>query len=328
MAFPVSARRGRRLLVALAALACAGAALAQDYPNRPIRMLVGFPPGGGVDIAARLIANELQKTLGQAITVENRSGAAGNIATDAVAKAAPDGYTLLMGNTGSLSINPALYPKLSFDVVHDLAPVGLVSNAPLVVLVHPSQPAKTLKELMATAKAGKGKIDFGTGGAGSIAHLSFALLNSEVGADMVHVPYRGGSPAVTDLVAGQLQVVIEGVPIAAPFLKAGRLRALAVTSAERSPLLPDVPTAAEAGYPSFTTTAWYGVMAPAGTPAPIIARLNAAINTALRDPALREKFAQQGSDVAGGTPEQLGSFLKKELARWAKAVKVSGAKID
>ncbi len=329
MAASFLSRLARRLPLALAALACAGTALAQaDYPNRPIRMLVGFPPGGGVDISARLIAAELQKSLGQAVTVENRSGAAGNIATEATARAAADGYTLLMGNTGSLSINPALYGKLPFDVLHDLAPVALVSNSPLLVLVHPSQPAKNLKELVAAAKQGKGKVDYGTGGAGSISHLSFALLASEAGADMVHVPYRGGSPAVTDLVAGQLQVVIEGVPIAMPFLKGGRLKALAITSDKRSPLLPDVPTAAESGYPGFTTTAWYGVMVPAGTPAPIVAKLNAAINTALRDPALREKFAQQGSDVAGGTPEQFGGFLKQELTRWAKAVKVSGARIE
>jgi len=319
----------RRALLGLAPLLLAGAALAQqDWPTRPVRLLVGFPPGGGVDIAARLLAAELQKSLGQAITVENRSGAAGNIATEVAAKAAPDGYTLLMGNTGSLSINPALYPKLSFDVAHDLVPVGLMSKSPLLVLVHPSQPARNLQELVAEARRSKGTVDYGTGGAGSISHLAFALLASEAGAEMVHVPYRGGSPAVTDLVAGQLRVVIEGVPIAMPFLKANRLRALAITSEHRSPALPDVPTAAESGFPGFTTTAWYGVMAPAGTPAPIVARLNTAINTALRDPALREKLAQQGSEPAGGTPEQFAALLKDELARWSKAVKVSGAKID
>jgi tripartite-type tricarboxylate transporter receptor subunit TctC len=316
------------LCCAFLAAAVVSPAAAQGYPERPIRMLVGFPPGGGVDIAARLMAVEMQKTLGQPITVENRSGAAGNIATDAAAKAAPDGYTLLMGNTGSLSINPALYPKLAFDVQRDLAPVGLVSTSPLVVLVHPSQPAKTLAELIAQGKKDKGRISYGTGGAGSISHLAFELLKAQTGADMVHVPYRGGAPAITDLLAGQLQVVVEGVPIAAPFLSSQKLRALAVTSPKRSPALPEVPTAAEAGFPDFTATAWYGIAVPAGTPAPIVAKLNAAINTALRDPGLREKLAQQGSEPAGGTPAQFGDFLHKELARWANAVKVSGAKID
>ncbi len=329
MSFPPLPAVARRLLCcAFLAAAVVSPAAAQGYPERPIRMLVGFPPGGGVDIAARLMAVEMQKTLGQPITVENRSGAAGNIATDAAAKAAPDGYMLLMGNTGSLSINPALYPKLAFDVQRDLAPVGLVSTSPLVVLVHPSQPAKTLAELIAQGKKDKGRISYGTGGAGSISHLAFELLKAQTGADMVHVPYRGGAPAITDLLAGQLQVVVEGVPIAAPFLSSQKLRALAVTSPKRSPALPEVPTAAEAGFPDFTATAWYGIAVPAGTPAPIVAKLNAAINTALRDPGLREKLAQQGSEPAGGTPAQFGDFLHKELARWANAVKVSGAKID
>jgi tripartite-type tricarboxylate transporter receptor subunit TctC len=328
MPIPIHAALRRRAVLALAASAFALGAQAQAFPNKPIRLLVGFPPGGGVDIVARLIAVDMSRSLGQPITVENRTGAAGNIATDVVAKATPDGYTLLMGNTGSLSINPSLYGKLSFNVQKDLAPVGLVASSPLLILVNAAQPDQTLQALLADAKEHKGKLSYGTGGAGSISHLTFELLKIKSGADIVHVPYRGGAPAVTDLVAGQIPIVVEGVPIASPFIKAGRLRALAVTSAKRLAELPDVPTMSEAGYPDLTITAWYGLAAPAGTPAPIIARLNAAANAALKDPALRDKLAQQGSQAEGGTPEQFAALLQKELVRWAEAVRVSGAKVD
>ena len=316
----------RALLLSIAALA-AGSAYSQDYPIKPIRMIVGFPPGGGVDIVARMMAAEMQKTLGQTITVDNRAGAAGNIATEVAAKAAPDGYTILMGNTGSLSINPALY-ALNFNVLKDLAPVALVSTSPLVLLVNASQQAMTLEELITTAKKQKGRFSYGTGGAGSISHLAVELLKAQTGAELVHIPYRGGSPAVTDLLGEQLQVVVDGVPLAAPFVKAGKLRALAVTSLKRSPVLPDVPTGAEAGFPEFNATAWYGLMAPAGTPAPILAKLNAAVNTAINNPSMRDKLLLQGMDTAGGTPAAFGEHLKKETARWTAAVKASGAKVE
>ena len=301
---------------------------AQEYPAKPIRMLVGFPPGGGVDIVARLMAAEMQKTLGQAVTVENRAGAAGNIATDTAAKAPPDGYTILMGNTGSLAINPALYSKLSFSVLKDLAPVALVSTSPLVVLVGPSQPAKTLGELITTAKQQKGRLSYGTGGSGSISHLAMELLKAQTGADLVHIPYRGGSPAITDLLGSQLQVVVEGVPISAPFVTSGKLRALAITSATRSSALPDVPTGAEAGFPELNATAWYGVMVPASTPASVVAKLNNSVNEALKNQVIRDKLAQQGSEAAGGTPAAFSEYLKKETMRWASAVKTSGAKVE
>jgi tripartite-type tricarboxylate transporter receptor subunit TctC len=291
-------------------------------------MIVGFPPGGGVDITARLLAAAMTKELGQSIVVENRSGAAGNIATEYVAKAPADGYTLLMGNTGSLTINPALYPHISYDTLRDFAPVALVSTAPLAMVVHPSVPAKDLKGFIDMAKASPGKVSFGTGGSGSIAHLTMELLKMQTGAEMLHVPYRGGTPAITDLLAGQLQMVVEGVPLVSPLVLSGKLRALAVTSANRSPVLPDVPTAVEAGFQNFVVTAWYGIVAPAGTPADVVNRLNEAANKALQDPGLREKLAQQGSDAAGGTPAQFGDHLKKELARWTEAVKVSGAKVQ
>jgi tripartite-type tricarboxylate transporter receptor subunit TctC len=317
-----------RVAFMVAALAVVAPATAQDYPNRPIRLIVGFPPGGGVDITARLLSVNMTQALGRAVVVENRSGAAGNIATEYVAKADPDGYTLLMGNTGSLTINPFLYPHLSFQTQRDFAPVALISTAPLAMVVHPSVPAKSLQDFIAMAKASPGKVNFGTGGSGSIAHLTMELLMLQTGTKMLHIPYRGGTPAISDLVAGQLQMVVEGVPLVSPLVLAGKLRALAVTSAARSPVLPDVPTAVESGFPKFVVTAWYGIVAPAATPAAVVSRLNKVVNDALKDPGLREKLAQQGSDAAGGTPAQFGEHLKHELARWQEAVKVSGAKIQ
>lgn len=327
--------RGLSRVLAFSLAAAAGSGLAASaaqaqpsYPARPIRMLVGFPAGGGVDIVARLMADEMQKSLGQPITVDNRAGAAANIATEAAARSAADGYTLLMGNTGSLAINPALYPKLAFDVQKDFVPVAWVSTSPLLVLVHAEQPIATLGELVERARQQPGQLAYGTGGTGSVSHLAMELLKAQTGANLLHVPYRGGSPAVTDLLGNQLQVVVEGVPIAMPFLKAGKLRALAVTSAQRLPALPDVPTGAQAGFAQFNAIAWYGIVAPAGTPAPIVRRLNEAANEALNSPALREKLAQQGSEPAGGTPEAFGDFLRQETQRWAGAVKVSGAKVE
>ncbi|ANN79845.1 Bug family tripartite tricarboxylate transporter substrate binding protein [Bordetella flabilis] len=325
---PLLARRLLRAVLAATALCCGAAATAQGYPDRPIRMIVGFPPGGGVDITARLLAAGMTKVLGQSIVVENRSGAAGNIATEFVAKAAPDGYTILMGNTGSLAINPSLYPNAAYDTLRDFAPVALVSTAPLALVVHPSVPARTLKEFIDMARRDPGKLSFGTGGSGSIAHLTMELLMMQTGVSMLHVPYRGGTPAISDLVAGQLQMVVEGVPLVSPLVLAGKLRALAVTSAHRSPVLPDVPTAVEAGYPDFVVTAWYGIVAPKGTPDTVVQKLNAAANQALADPDLRAKLAQQGSDPAGGTPGAFADHLARELARWGQAVKTSGAKVQ
>ena len=320
--------RFARYALALAALVLAAPAAAQDYPTKPIRLVVGFPPGGGVDIAARLIGAEMQKTLGQAVVIENRPGAGGGIGAEFVAKAAADGYTLLMGNTGSLTINPSLYPKLGYETQRDFTPVGLVSTSPLVVAVNPLLAANTLNELLALAKKRPGETSFGTGGNGSIAHLTVELLKAQTNVDLAHVPYKGGTPAVTDVVAGQLQMVVEGVPLVAPFVQQKKLRALMVTSAKRSSALPEVPTVIEAGFPDLVITAWYGIVAPAGTPPAIVARLNQAIVSALANPGLREKMNQQGSDAAGGTPSQFGDFIRQELARWAKAVKVSGAKIE
>lgn len=307
----------------------APAAFAQaDYPSKPIRMLVGFPAGGGVDIAARMVATELQKILGQSIVVENRPGAGGGLAAEMAAKAAPDGYTLLMGNTGSLAINPSIYAKPTYDTLRDFAPVGLVSLLPMVLVSHPSFEARNLRELMALAKQKPGVINYGTGGQGSIAHLTMELLQAQTGIKLTHVPYKGGTPAIADLLGNQVNLVVEGLNVVAPHVKGGKLRALAVAADKRSPVLPDSPSGPESGHAGFIATAWYGVVAPMGTPAPIVARLNTAINTLLQYPNVKESLAQQGAEAGGGTPAQFGEHLQRESTMWAQAVKASGAKVE
>ncbi len=317
-----------RIGVAIAGVAFAATAAAQSYPTRPVKLVVGFPPGGGVDIVARLIGVELQKSLGQPVVIENRAGAGGSVAADIVAKSPADGYTLLMGNTGSLTINPALYAKVGYDTRRDFAPVALVSTSPLALVVHPELPARSLNELLGLAKKRPDAISYGTGGNGSISHLTVELLKSQTGAAMAHIPYKGGTPAIVDLMAGQVQMVVEGVPLVAPFVNQKKMRALAVTSQARSPALPDVPTMAEAGYPELVITAWYGIVAPAGTPAETLARLNKAVNEAVSSAGFRDSLGKQGGDAVGGTPAQFGDLLQKELARWATAVRISGAKAD
>ncbi len=317
----------RRFALGLAACAIAASAAAADpYPARPIKLLVGFPPGGGVDIVARLIGAELQKSLGQPVLIDNRAGAGGGLAAEALAKSPPDGHTLLMGNTGSLVINPALYTRIKYDPKRDFAPIGLVATSPLALVVHTGVPAETVGDLV--KRSLNSDIYYGTGGNGSISHLATELLKMRSGARMTHVPYKGGSPAVVDLLAQQVQLVVDGVPLVAPHVKGGKLRALAVTSATRSPLLPEVPTLVEAGYPDLVLTAWYGVVAPAGTPPEVIAALNKALNAITSDPAVRDQLRAQGSEAVGGTPAQFADFLSRELDRWSGAVKASGAKVD
>lgn len=317
-----------RMTLMVAAFAFAGAAAAQTYPSKAIRLVVGFPPGGGVDIVARLIGVELQKTLGQAVIVENRAGAGGSLAADLVAKSPGDGYTLLMGNTGSLTINPSLYAKVGYNTLHDFAPVALVSTSPLVMVANPSLPATSLADVLALAKKRADAMTFGTGGNGSIAHLTVELLKARTGVAMTHIPYKGGSPAIVDLLSDQIQVVVEGVPLVAPFVNQKKLKAVVITSSTRSPVLPDVPTVIEAGFPDLVITAWYGIVAPASTPPEIVAQLNKAINAAVAQQAFRAKLTAQGGDPAGGTPAQFGDLLKKEMTRWALAVKASGAKVE
>lgn len=317
-----------RMTLMVAAFAFAGAAAAQTYPSKAIRLVVGFPPGGGVDIVARLIGAELQKTLGQAVIIDNRAGAGGSVAADMVAKSPGDGYTLLMGNTGSLTINPSLYAKVGYNTLHDFAPVALVSTSPLVMVISPSVPATSLADVLALAKKRPDAISFGTGGNGSIAHLTVELLKARTGVAMTHMPYKGGSPAIVDLMSDQLQVVVEGVPLVAPFVNQKKLKAVVITSSTRSPALPDVPTVIEAGFPDLVITAWYGIVAPASTPPEIVAQLNKAINTAVAQQAFRARLTAQGGDPAGGTPAQFSDLLKKEMTRWAMAVKASGAKVE
>jgi len=315
-----------RLALATALVATAANSAAQTYPTGPIRMVVGFPPGGGVDLAARLIATGMSKVLGQTIVIENRAGAGGSIGALAVAKAQPDGYTILMGNTGSLTINPFVTPGQSVRTLNDFEPVALVSSSPLAIVAKNTLPVQNMSEFVKLAKSAPDKYTFGTGGSGSISHLAIDLLKLETGIKLLHVPYKGGSPAIQDLLANQVDIVIDGVPLAAPLVLDGRIKGLAVTSKDRSTVLPKVPTLVESGFPNIVISAWYGIVVPKGTPSHVVDALNRAVNISLKDPEMQKKFVQQGSSVAGGTPAEFGAYLQNELNRWEKAVKASGMK--
>ncbi len=321
----------RRRFLHLAAGAAALPALpriarAQPYPTRPVRLIVGYVPGGATDITARLIAQWLTERLGQPVIVENRAGAANNIATEAVANASPDGYTLLLLNPAN-AINATLYDKLSFNFLRDIAAVALVMRVPNVMEVNPAVPASTVPEFVAYAKANPDKINMGSGGSGTSVHVSGELFNMMTGVRMVHVPYRGAAAAVADLIGGQVQVVFDNLPGSIEYIRAGRLRPLAVTTAVRSPALPDVPTVAEF-VPGYEASAWFGIGAPGATPAEIIDRLNREINAGLADPKLRSRLVDLGGTVAAATPAEFGRFMADETAKWAKVVKFSGAKPD
>ena len=317
-----------KLAAALALAAIALGAPAQTYPNKPIRLVCPFPPGGAVDIASRAVAHELQQLLGQPVTVDNRPGAGGNIGADAVAKSAPDGYTLLMTTSGIMAINPALYSKLPFDTVKDFAPVSEMVYLNNVLVVNTSVPAKSVKELIALAKAQPGKLTYASSGNGTSIHLSGELFKSMTGVDMLHIPYKGSSPAVTDLLGGQVNMMFDNIPSSLPHIKAGKLRALAVTGSKRSQLLPELPTIAEAGVPGYDSYVWFGIVAPAGTPPEIIAKLNAALMKIAAMPAFRERLTSQGYDVLGTSPEQMAASIRGEIAKWGKIVKASGARVD
>jgi tripartite-type tricarboxylate transporter receptor subunit TctC len=317
----------RILLGALVAVAATGA-FAQSYPSKPIRLIVPFPPGGTTDILAREMGERITSATGQPVVIDNRPGAAGNVGSDIVAKAAPDGYTLLMCTVSSHAINPGLYSKLPYDHIKDFAPVILVARVPNVLEVNPSVPVNTVTDLIKLAKEKPGQLNFASSGSGTSIHLSGELFKTMAGVDMVHVPYKGSAPAVTDLVAGQVQVMFDNLPSSLGQIKAGKLRAIAVTSTQRAPALPDVPTIAESGLPGFEATSWFGVLAPAGTPPAIIAKLNAEIDKWLQSPEAKEKLLGQGAAAAGGTPEQFGAYIRAETDKWAKVIKTSGAKID
>ena len=327
-------RNIRRVLVLLVAVVAALAApftFAQsvaNYPAKPVRLVVPFPAGGTTDILARAVAQKLSEAWGQQVIVDNRPGAGGNIGSDLVAKSTPDGYTLLMGTVGTHAINPSLYKNMPYDHVKDFAPVILVAGVPNVLVVNPSLPVHSVSELIAYAKANPGKLNFASSGNGTSIHLSGELFKVMTGVEMTHVPYKGSAPALTDLIGGQVQLMFDNLPSSLPFIRAGKLRALAVTSGARAAALPDLPTLAESGLPGFEASSWFGVLAPAGTPRDIVAKLNGAIASWLASPAAKEKLLAQGAIAAGGTPDDFARHIGAETSKWAKVVKASGAHID
>jgi tripartite-type tricarboxylate transporter receptor subunit TctC len=316
-------------VAAMAALALSTATHSQTtFPNKPVRIVVPFPAGGTTDILARAAAQKLSETWAQPVIVDNRPGAGGNIGAELVAKAPPDGYTLLMGTVGTHAINSSLYPKMPYDHVKDFVPVILVAGVPNALVVHPSLPVNSVQELIAYAKANPGKLNFASSGSGTSIHLSGELFKVMTGVQMAHIPYKGSAPAVTDLVGGQVQLMFDNLPSSLPFIKAGKLRALAVTSAARSPALPDVPTIAESGVPGFEASSWFGLLAPAGTPRDVVAKINADTAKWLASPDAKEKLAAQGAAAAGGSPEDFAKHIQAETAKWARVVKESGAKVE
>ena len=302
------------------------AATAQ-YPAKPVRMIVGFAPGGGTDTTARAISAKLGELIGQQVIIDNRAGAAGNIATEIVARANPDGYTLLLGTIAALAINPSLYrTKLPFDSVKDFAPIIQAVDSTNILSAHPSVPVSSVKELIALAKVKP--LNYGSSGVGGTGHLAGELFDTMAGTKMTHIPYKGGGPAMIDLVGGQVQLVFATAASAVPQIKAGKIKGIAVTTIKRSALMPNIPTIAESGLPGFDANNWYGVLAPAGTPRPIVMRLNAEITKVLAMPDVKDFLFNQGLDPAPGTPEQFGAYIKSEMTKWAKVVKASGARAD
>jgi len=298
--------------------------LAQPYPYKPIRLMVGFQAGGGVDLSARTVGQPLGAALGQSFVVDNRPGAAGNIAAGFVAKATPDGYTLLMSN--STIASPTLFKSLPFDIRKDLDPVGLIAIGPSVLIVHPSVPARNVKELITLAKAQPGKLVYGSGGVGNVTHLEMEILSAMVGVRMTHVPYKGSAPSIIALVGGEIQAVFSSIPSALVQIRAGRIRALGVSILKRSSVLPEVPTIDESGVPGFDAASWYAVFAPAGTPKDVVAVLGREIVRIMNVPEVRERFANDGFEPAGTGPAEFAQFLGAELVKWAKAVEMAGVK--
>jgi len=314
----------RACLVALVAIAAPLAAAAQDYPTRPVVLVSPFPPGGSVSLVARIVAEKMGETLGQSIVVENRGGAGGTIGARSVAKSPPDGYTLLLGYTGTLAIGPSMYPNAGFDPRKDFAPVGRIGTAPTLLVVHPSVPVHSVAELIAYAKANPGKLNFGSAGIGTVGHLAGELMATMAGLRLVHVPYKGTGPAITDLPGGHIPMMFTPVPTAHAQAESGLLRALAVTGAERSSLLPNVPTVAESGLPGYEAALRYGLVAPAGTPRAIIERLNKELRTALAAEDVRSRLAADGAEVLPSTPEQYAADIDREEATWSKVVNALG----
>ncbi|MCJ0763318.1 tripartite tricarboxylate transporter substrate binding protein [Variovorax terrae] len=319
----------RTALVFLLAAAATGAALAQaPYPAKPIKLVVPFPPGGGTDLLARTVAQKLSDTLKWTIVIDNRPGAGGNIGVDAVAKAAPDGYTLVMGQTSNLAVNPTLYPKLPYDPLKDLVPVALVASSPIAIVVPMQSPYKTFADIVAAAKARPDALTLGFSGNGTVAHLAGEQVKKAAGIQMQNVPYKGAAQAMTDVMSGQVGIYMSSVPTLLGHVNNGKLRAIAVTSLRRSSELPQAPTLAESGYPGFDASTWFGILAPAGTPAAIVQTLNAEINKVLKQSDVAAKLKSEGGDVLGGTSEQFAALLKTDIVRWGQIVRDSGARID
>lgn len=318
-----------RLLVALLLLlASALPSGAQGYPDKPIRLVIPFPAGGGADSMARPLAQKLTTQLGQPVVLDHKSGAGGTIAAETAAAASPDGYTLMFATLGTHAINPSLYAKLRYDPVKDFVPVALTHVAPRVLVVHPSVPAQNVKELLALAKAKPGTLTFGSSGNGGVNHLAGELMKSMAGVDMIHVPYKGAAPAAVDLLGNRLSMVFDSIVVWSDHIKTGKVRALGVSSAQRSAALPNVPSIAEAGLPGFDVANWLGVLAPAKTPAAIVAKLNAELRSAMTDPDMRQQMAAVGVDPATSTPQEFGDIIRKDIAKWAVVVKATGARLD
>ena len=317
----------RSLLWAAMSCLLAASVQAQPYPSKPVRVVVPYPPGGPTDIVARVLFQQVAESTGQQFVIDNRAGAGGNIGAEHVAKSPADGYTVLIGTTAH-AINMSLLKALNYDVQKDLAPVSLLTQGPLVLVTHPQFPANSVKELIDMAKAKPGSLNFASSGNGQSTHLSAELFNSMAGTKMVHVPYKGSAPALSDLMTGQVGIMFDTTLSAMPFVRAGKLKALGVTSPQRTPAAPDVPTIAESGLPGYEVFAWNGVFVPAGTPKAIIAQLNEEIRKAMQLPQVRDKFSAQGFAASWNTPDQFGVFVRNEVDKWARTVKASGATLD
>jgi tripartite-type tricarboxylate transporter receptor subunit TctC len=316
-----------RFLTGLFLAFMASSIWAQSWPNKPVRMIIAFPPGGPTDLVSRVLAQRLSEQLGQQVIVDNKPGAGGNLAAELAARATPDGYTIFY-NTSAIVIGPALYGKVNYDTLKDFAPVALTASVPMVLVVNPQLPARSVKEFLDLAKSRPGALNYSSSGTGTITHLASAMMSTQTGVQTQHIPYKGSAPGLVDLAAGQTQFMIDTINTVLPYVRDNRLRGLAVTSIKRSSLLPDLPTLAESGMPGFDAAAWQGIVVPTGTPADIIQKLNTEVNKALAHPDLRARLAAQGAEILGGTPAEYSAHLRTDMPRWAKAVKDSGAKAE
>ena len=317
----------RWTVLAIIAL-CAAKAFGQDYPIKPVRLIIPFAPGGSNDILGRMIGTKLAEAMGQPVVIDNRAGAGGSIGVELAAKSAPDGYTLVIGHIGTLAVNPTLYKKLPYDPIKDLQTISMLAKVANIMVVHPSLPAKSVRELIALAKAKPGMLVYGSGGNGGAGHLATEYFKLMAKIDIEHIPYKGTAPAIIDLLAGQTQLVFGGIPGIGGHIRNGRLRALGVSTSKRLTIFPEVPTVAEAGVPGYEATQWYGVLAPAGTPNWVVARLNREIVHTLQNPQIQQRLADDGSEPLASTPEEFTAFIKSETARWAPVIKAAGIRAD